>query len=143
VTAENREFAKKITGYLDQGAAGLRPGLAYRLQQARAEALARLEPARDGRGLPGLVGAHGFAGGGTVSADPTHGVRRSIFVQARFWIGVGVIALVLLGYQQWRAFEEAREIADLDTAILTSDLPIDAYVDRGFQNWLRTADTED
>ena len=30
-----------------------------------------------------------------------------------------------------------REIAETDAAILTSDLPIEAYVDRGFQNWLK------
>jgi len=27
-------------------------------------------------------------------------------------------------------------LAELDLQILTSDLPIDAYVDRGFQTWL-------
>jgi hypothetical protein len=40
-------FAKKITTYLDRGTADLKPGIAYRLQLARAEALARLaDPAR-------------------------------------------------------------------------------------------------
>ena len=35
-------FAKKITTYLDHGTADLKAGTAYRLQLARAEALARL-----------------------------------------------------------------------------------------------------
>ena len=30
-----------------------------------------------------------------------------------------------------------RDIEETDAAILTSDLPIDAYLDRGFQNWLK------
>jgi len=30
-----------------------------------------------------------------------------------------------------------QEIAETDAAILSSDLPIDAYLDRGFQVWLK------
>ncbi len=32
--------------------------------------------------------------------------------------------------------QQTREIEEIDVQILTSDLPIDAYVDRGFQTWL-------
>ena len=35
------------------------------------------------------------------------------------------------------------ELEDLDSQILTSDLPIDAYLDRGFQQWLTTVKSED
>jgi len=110
------EFAKKITGYLDSGAANLRAGTLYKLQQARAKALARLAHA--------LVGGGGSAGGS--------GIRR------RAWIGFGIllIAAAFFGYQQWQFYQQTREIEELDVQILTSDLPIDAYVDRGFQTWL-------
>ena len=37
---------------------------------------------------------------------------------------------------QWSSAEEK---GDLDAELLSSDLPIDAYVDRGFQNWLSTS----
>ena len=43
------------------------------------------------------------------------------------------------GYQQWHAVQQVREFEELDLHLLSSDLPIDAYLDRGFQNWLRTA----
>jgi hypothetical protein len=33
----------------------------------------------------------------------------------------------------------AEEKGDLDAELLSSDLPIDAYLDRGFQNWLSTS----
>jgi hypothetical protein len=36
-----REIAKKLASYLDQGILDLKPGIAYRLQRARAQALAR------------------------------------------------------------------------------------------------------
>ena len=47
-------FAKKLTTYLDHGAAELKAGTAYRLQLARAEALARLadpKPATETRAV--------------------------------------------------------------------------------------------
>ena len=42
------------------------------------------------------------------------------------------------GYQQWHAMQQVREFEELDLHLLASDLPIDAYLDGGFQNWLRT-----
>ena len=66
------EFAKKLRGYLDAGAADLRAGTVYRLQQARAAALARMaEPAR----VPQPQLAHALAGGGTTGggARPSGG----------------------------------------------------------------------
>lgn len=119
------EFAKKITGYLDSGAADLRAGTVYRLQQARAKALARLaETATEPRLVQALAGTGGKSAGG--------GARRGV------WYGFGVllIAAAVFGYQQWQVYQQTREIEELDVQILTSDLPIDAYVDRGFQTWL-------
>ncbi|MFO1396439.1 MAG: DUF3619 family protein [Burkholderiales bacterium] len=118
------EFAKKITGYLDIGAASLKAGTAYRLQQARARALDRLAD-------PVPVGetrlAHALVGGGSAG-----GSRRGL------WLACGVLLLAALafGWQQWKAYQQANELADIDVQILSSDLPIDAYLDRGFQTWL-------
>ena len=41
------------------------------------------------------------------------------------------------GWQQWRAFQQVQEFQDLDAQILSSELPLDAYLDRGFLNWLK------
>ena len=121
------EFAKKITAYLDRGTAELRAGTAYRLQQARAQALARLAEQPAAATESRL--ARAFAGGGTGSGS---GIRKGA------WLGLGIllIAGAGLGYQQWLLYQQTREIAEIDVEILTSDLPIDAYVDRGFQTWL-------
>ena len=123
------EIANKITTYLDAGASALKAGTAYRLQQARAAALARLgEPAR-GPGLQmALAGAGGNAGG-----------RRPV-VALRVAIGAAVfVALAGFGWQQWKAMQQVREFEELDAQILSSDLPIDAYLDRGFQNWIKAS----
>ena len=138
MNAGEEEFAGKLKGYLDQAGADLRPGLAFRLQQARSAALARAR----GEPLPerdfGLAGAHGLAGagGGTITGRPRSG--RPFYSQARLWLGLLLLAAAVLGYQQWMAWQEVQELEDLDTQILTSDLPVDALVDRGFQLWLKS-----
>jgi len=125
-----QDFAKKITGYLDDGAADLKAGTAYRLQLARQEALARLA---DPRRAAELRTAHAFAGGGTA------GGGRSLWTSGKLWLGILLIAAVGLGFQQWQAYQQLADVEETDAAILSSDLPIDAYLDRGFQNWLRHA----
>jgi len=118
------DIARKLTGYLDRGVADLRSGTLYRLQQARAAALAGdghaqatgLELATAGRGRTGAWGS-----------------------PARWFGAVLLVAALGFGFQQWHALQQAREFEEIDLNLLASDLPIDAYLDRGFQNWLRTA----
>jgi hypothetical protein len=42
----------------------------------------------------------------------------------------------------WQQNQRAAEIEEVDALLLTDDLPIDAYLDRGFQNWLKKRDAE-
>lgn len=126
-----KQIASKITAYLDQGTAGLRAGTAYRLQQARARALAQLDPA--------FAQQEAFE---PVLAGPATGRSRSWLSRPVRWLGVAlIVAAAAFGWQQWRAFQQVQDMQDLDMQILTSDLPIDAYLDRGFLNWLK-ADSE-
>ena len=124
-----KQFADKITAYLDAGTSELRAGTAYRLQQGRAAALARLDPAYAKALAPGL--AFGHAGARGAAGRPwSHGPLR--------WLGIALIAAAAaFSWQQWRAVQQVHELQDLDAQILSSDLPIDAYLDRGFANWLR------
>jgi len=124
---DQEEFAKKITAYLDRGTADLRAGTVYKLSQARARAMARLSEQPVSASESRL--AHAFAGGATGGGS---GLRKGA------WLGFGIllIAASAFGFQQWRLYQQSREIAEIDVEILTSDLPIDAYVDRGFQTWL-------
>ena len=50
-----------------------------------------------------------------------------------------LVAALGFGYQQWHTVQQVHEFEEIDLHLLASDLPIDAYLDRGFQNWLRTA----
>ena len=134
MTDQDRDFAKKIVTYLDRGAAEIKVGTAYKLQLARTEALARLvDPKRASQSE--LV----LAGVGTGSVGRRNGIRLS----ARFWLGILIVILALFGAQQWQAYQQLRDIEETDAAILSSDLPIDAYLDRGFQNWLKHVSDDD
>jgi hypothetical protein len=139
MTANEDLFAKKIAGYLDRDSALLRSGTAYRLQLARAKALDRLADAV-AEGAPAssvtLSGAHGLAGGGVAGG---HGGLRGhpLWSSRGLWIGIALIIVGSVVFQQWRESQAATEIEETDAAILSSELPIDAYLDRGFHNWLK------
>jgi uncharacterized protein DUF3619 len=125
--AESR-FTRKVIVHLDQGAADLRSGTLYRLQQARARALAGVDRVPVANDALAIAGAGGQSPG-----------RPGLHLTPARWLGAALLLGALaFGYQQWHAMQEVREFEELDLHLLASDLPIDAYLDRGFQNWLRT-----
>lgn len=130
MTDRDAEFAGTLVRHLDRGIAQLKPRIAYRLQEARARALAALSGQAADRAAFALAEPGGRGNGG----DHAHwgGAVR--------WLAAALLAAGIgLGWQQWHAAEQAQEYADIDSQILASDLPIDAYLDRGFQNWLKTS----
>ena len=131
MTDDQAQFAKKLTTYLDAGAAEIKSGTAYRLQQARAAAIARLAPA-DSTGIAQTRMAHAFAG----SAGTAGHSGANFWKSGRLWLGILLIAAAGFGFQQWQVYQQTREIEELDSQILSSDLPIDAYIDQGFKTWL-------
>ena len=133
MTSRETEIAKKITAYLDDATADLKAGTVYRLQLARADALARLA---DPQRVVAPELAHALAGAAGRALAPRSGPRFSLWL----WFGITLFAVVAgIGWQQWRSFQDAREYEELDAQLLSSDLPIDAYLDRGFQNWLKAS----
>ncbi len=102
----------------------------YRLQQARTRALSALAPAETLAQEQRQAGLAGVAGSETSSGE------FSRLGNLRLWLGIVLIAAAGIGYQHWQALQQTSEIAELDAQLLTSDLPIDAYLDKGFQTWL-------
>ena len=126
----DHELAKKITAHLDRGTGELRQGTAYRLQLARQAALARMADDADSP-LDATVPALELAGVGQTS-----GVRR-FATDFRLWLAIALLVGGVYLYDNWSIEQQASEIAELDSALLGSDLPVDAFLDKGFQNWLK------
>src|SRR5205823_1887786 len=82
------------------------------------QALARLSAPRR---APELVLAG--AGGGTL------GGGRRFFADVRIWAGVLVVVGGILSIQYWQSVQHDRDIEETDAAILSSELPLEAYLD--------------
>jgi hypothetical protein len=55
----------------------------------------------------------------------------------RVLIPLAVLAAGGAALYTWQQNQRAAELVEIDSLLLTDDLPIDAYLDRGFQNWLK------
>ncbi len=47
------------------------------------------------------------------------------------------LAFGAVGISYWNVNQQAADIEEIDAALLTSELPIDAYLDKGFDAWLK------
>ena len=131
-----KEFGYQIRQALNEAAAGLDYKTTYRLEQARAAALAKhREPATSPAWNPVLQTA-GSADGGS---------RLGWF--GRFGLASSMVALIVgfIGIYQWQQQqlpERMSDLAAMDFAVLMDETPIGAYADKGFGILLR-GETED
>jgi hypothetical protein len=120
------QFGKKLRQILNGASLGAQ--VERRLQAARETALSRQRAER----APALAWADNVLGGFSG------------------WTAVTLYALfslVLLaggatGVYSWQQSQRIAELEEIDSQLLTDDLPIDAYLDRGFPNWLKKRSAE-
>lgn len=55
----------------------------------------------------------------------------------RWLLPAAVLVAGLSAVYVWQQTTRAAEVEDVDTRLLTDELPIDAYLDKGFQAWLK------
>jgi hypothetical protein len=122
------QFASRIRQILNQGTASLRPAAAERLRHAREAALARQREER----APVLVWADNVLGNGGWGS-----------LSARVLLPAVMLVVAAFGIYRWQESQRLAEVVEIDTQLLTDDLPIDAYLDRGFQNWLKKRAAEE
>jgi hypothetical protein len=115
-------FANKIRQVLNQGLELDRPTL-ERLRAARERALERQRPVP----APALAWADNVLG----NFGGWGGLSLRVLAPI---VALGIAAAAIYTWQQ---NQRVAELVDIDAQLLTDDLPIDAYLDRGFQNWLR------
>jgi hypothetical protein len=117
------QFGNKVRQVLNRGLAGVETTTAQRLHAARERALARqraeLSPAM--AWADNVLGRVGGWGG----------------FAWRVVLPLATLVLALATVQYWQQDRRIAEIEEIDAQLLTDDLPIDAYLDRGFQNWLK------
>lgn len=121
------ELARRIVEHLDAGVDQLDPATRERLLAARERALGRyrVQPA------PVL----GLAWAGQAIAR----VSEHRFYSVRNLVAVTALVLGLTGLAIWNSLGPTNELADIDAGLLTDELPINAYLDKGFDSWLERA----
>ena len=133
----DKEFGYQIRQALNEAASGMDYKTTYRLEQARAAALARhREPAT----TPAWSTAAQVAGG-RLSEGSRLGWFGSLGMAApAVALVVGFIAIYQ--WQPQQAPERISDLAAMDFAVLMDETPIGAYADKGFGVLLR-GETED
>ena len=124
------KFANKLRQALNEGARldGARgAAIAKRLHAARERALARHRTARE----PALAWASASGEGVIAGFGGIGGFSL------RLLLPTALLVAGLLGIYSWQQEQRAADIEELDAQLLTDDLPIDAYLDRGFEAWLK------
>lgn len=120
-----QELAKQIVQRLDFGLGRIKQGNLYRLQAARNAALERV------RSVPQPVFGLAWAG------DVAFRVSHSTHFNLRNLVAAGLLVLAMLGATYWQVAMEGNDIAEIDVSLLTGELPINAYLDNGFDAWLK------
>ena len=121
MSIREEELAGRIVRGLDRGLESMDHRTLAQLRSARETALERLEQ------QPGWAIAWAGAGRGAMSFrswSPRH--------------VVSVLALLaaVSGMVYWQHAQHADDPFDIDAKLLSSDLPIDAYLDKGLDTWL-------
>ena len=114
------ELGLFIRQQLNAGTAQLRPEVAERIFLARQRALQR-HVRREAQPVLATVGQSVLSWG-----------RDNL--QAFVLTGCLLLALGFGNYLM--SMERVSELEEVDSALLADDLPIDAYLDRGFDTWL-------
>jgi len=93
-----------------------------RLRMAREQALAHQKPEK----APALAWAGNLGG-----RDGGFGSWTRVVVP------LALLVIGLAGLYTWQQKQKVADVEELDAQLLSDDLPIDAYLDKGFEVWLK------
>jgi len=119
------ELAARIARLLDEGTERLSADQRDRLAQARKLAVSKQQAACTiAVPVPALAGRI------------SRFTEQSVF-GVRYGIPFAALLLGLIGVVYVHTGGVASDIADIDAGLLTDELPISAYLDQGFDSWLK------
>ncbi len=116
------ELGKEIIRLLDRGLDDIDPSTLQRLQAARRASLENYQMAE----TIGTTGSSTFVRNGH---DWHFNARKTLSLAALLFV------LAVAAYWQ-NPLQQVDEIADLDIMVLTDELPVNAYLDNEFDEWL-------
>ncbi|HEX4944557.1 MAG TPA: DUF3619 family protein [Usitatibacteraceae bacterium] len=118
-----KTFGERLRPWLERSAGEVGEMQATRLRSARLRALdAWREPVQ----ILGVV---------TVGAGTVQTIKYSILQQALLWLPI----VFLLATLVVKTLAPDVDIGELDAQLLTGELPIDAFLDKDFDQWLKSA----
>lgn len=121
-------FGHRVAAHLDAGAAELPHDITERLRAARAQALAR-------RKVVSLQPVLATAGPNSLKQEAPGLWPRIASVLPLLALAAGLVAIHVAQNER-----RARELAEVDAALLTDDLPPSAYADPGFVQFLKSGE---
>ena len=122
-------FGRLMAARLTSSTAELPYGISERLRAARVQALARRQV-----GLQVAQSVSGTAGQATLSGDEHVSLwRRLASVLPLLALAAGLVTIHVIQNER-----RASEVAEVDAAILTDELPPAAYADPGFVQFLKS-----
>lgn len=127
LSAQDR-YGRRLAARLDASAAALPHDLSERLRVARLQAMDKYRQMQR-ETAPVVLGGGVAALGGD---DQGNWWPRLVSIIPLLALIAGLVAIQVLGTDQI-----AEDLAELDAAILTDDLPPDAYADPGFAQFLK------
>jgi hypothetical protein len=131
--AQADQFGLAAADLLRQGSQSLPAGIKDRLYAARLKAISVKKPEKL------RVQQHVLANfGGNWSSS-----SRSLWDNVGWIAPLIVLVFGLIGIAQWQQDSRINDIAELDVALLTDDVPPDAYADSGFMGFLKNGPLAD
>lgn len=129
-------FGRASAAILSQGAQGLPVGIKDRLYAARMKALSVRKTEKVRVQTRVLAGATG-----------NWSSQSNRLWDTMSWVApLAVLVFGLIGIAQWQDNSRINDIAEVDAALLSDDVPPDAYADSGFMAFLKhgsLSDSED
>lgn len=116
-----QDFQQRIRQHLNMSARKVSPPIADRLLQARQQALSRQKQS---------VRRLSLAGIGQMLSE-------HVLPHGRMTLAMALVILAALGSGFLGEWQHAADLEEVDSALLADDLPIDAYLDRGFDAWVQ------
>jgi hypothetical protein len=136
------KFAQKIVARLAHGANEVPHDISERLRVARMQALAqRKKPQHQTRVIAApsiqMVGAAAVFGMGGGLAGGMGDEKFSLFNRFASFLPILALLVGLIAVNKIQNDDRTNELAEVDSALLTDDLPPAAYVDPGFAHFLK------